>query len=122
MNAIIVVAAFFSIGFGIFGIVNMKIARSEQARTKKLSIKGNMQNAKEYIDKEEYEIALQKYMYLRDSILEGNTTEGIEERITMCKRLDSISKIFYEQLTLVDSLSGSSNIDDLIIADSLINL
>ncbi|NJO89299.1 MAG: hypothetical protein HC831_10325 [Chloroflexia bacterium] len=61
-------------------------------------------------------------MYLRDSILEGNTTEGIEERITMCKRLDSISKIFYKQLSVVDSLSGSNNIDDLIIADSLINL
>ncbi len=122
VNIIIVAAALFSIGFGIFGIVNMKIARQEQARTKKLSINGNMRDAKEYVDKEEYEVALQKYMYLRDSILEGNTTEEIEERITMCKRLDSISNIFYKQLSITDSLSGSNNINDLIIADSLISL
>ncbi len=121
INIIIVIAAFFSIGFGIFGFVNMKIARTEQARTKQLSIKGNMRDAKEYVDKEEYEVALQKYMYLRDTILEGNTTEGIEERITLCKKLDSISKIFYAQLQIADSLSGSNNIKDLIVADSLIN-
>jgi hypothetical protein len=121
INIIIVIAAFFSIGFGIFGFVNMKIARTEQARTKQLSIKGNMRDAKEYVDKEEYEVALQKYMYLRDTILEGNTTEGIEERITLCKKLDSISKIFYAQLQIADSLSSSNNIKDLIVADSLIN-
>ncbi|NJO89300.1 MAG: hypothetical protein HC831_10330, partial [Chloroflexia bacterium] len=49
----------FSIGFGVFGIVNMQIARYQRDKTKELSIKGNMRDAKEYLDKEEYEVALQ---------------------------------------------------------------
>ena len=109
---IVSIAAVVSIAFGVFGIVNMQIAQQEQARTKQLTITGNLRDANAYVEQEEYEVAYKKYILLRDTILEGNTTPAIEKRIKKCKKLDSISKLFYADLNEIDSLIKSKEIAD----------
>lgn len=113
ITLIVGIAAVVSIAFGIFGWVNMRKAQNEQARTKELTITGNLRDAYAYVEREEYQVAYKKYILLRDTILEGNTTPAIEKRIKKCMKLDSISKLFYNDLDAVDSLLKSDKIEDL---------
>jgi len=123
---IVSIAAVISIAFGVFAGVNMRIAQEEQAKTKaeqartlELTITGNLRDANAYVEREEYEVAYKKYILLRDTILEGKTTEAIEKRINKCKELDSISKLFYNDLDEIDSLIKSTEIVDLQKAGNL---
>ena len=89
ITTVIGIAAVFSIAFAVFGFVNMNKAEKEQERTQQLTIKGNLKDGKTYIKEEKYEEAMNKFLYLRDTILEGQTTEEIQEQIKYCKEQDS---------------------------------
>ena len=59
---------------------------------------------------------------MRDTILEGVSPEGINERIVECNELDRISQLFYQRLIETDSLIKLTQISELIKADSLFKL
>ena len=114
---IVSIAAIISIIFGIFGFVNMKKAQKNEKKTKELVITGYLRDAQAYVDKEEYEVALQKYEYLRDSL--DSNTPAVQKRIEKCKHLDSLNRIFYKNIIIADSLLKTQKVENLIKTDSL---
>ena len=117
---IVSVAAMVSIAFGIFGLWQMKIAekalteaeiQKEFALQKEKQIKKNatsyyLRDANSYLQQKEYKIAMEKYIYLRDTLMQGETTTAIEEKITECKQLIDKNQAFYD---LMDKAKLFSN-------------
>ena len=101
---IVSIAAIVSIAFGIFGFVYMRIAQNERDKTKNLTIMGNMRDAQAYMDKEEFEDAIEKYVYLRDTILDRKNPEPYDKKIAECRQLDSLKKIFDQNISTIDSM------------------
>ena len=101
---VVTIALIVSLAFGIWGYSNLQMVKEERDLTEKLTVTGNLRDAQNYVNDEEYQIALQKYLYLRDTILQGQTTTNIEESLLECKRLNSLSKTYYKLLNEADSL------------------
>jgi len=120
ITAIVSIAALFSIAFGIFGFVNMRVAEQEKDKTMELTTKGYLREGRSYMDKEEYEVAMLKFIYLRDSL--NSNTPAVQERIDTCRYLDSVSKIFYKELEVIDSLVKLGYIKNLQKTDSLLKV
>ena len=114
---IVSIAAVVAIAFGIFGFVNMRKAQESEQKTKDLTTKGYLRDARAYIDKEEYNNAMQKYLYLKDTL--NSNTEDVQKGIAECNHLDSISKIFYKNTDIADSLVKTGSIANYVKADSL---
>ena len=110
-------AAIISLTFGIFGFIYMEKAQKNEKEMKKLIINGVLQDAKIHKSKEEYNDAINKYIYLRD-VLKTDTID-VKKEINKCKQLDSIRIIFYNHITLTDSLIETKNIINYIKVDSV---
>ena len=116
---IVSIAAVVSIIFGIFGFVNMLEAKKSEKKAQKLLKQNNLRDAQHYFDDEKFEIALGKYFYLRDTL--GFDIKGIEKRIDSCYVLDSISKLFYQNMILADSLIQKKDFENIKIAYEYFN-
>ncbi len=114
---IVSIAAVVSIVFGVFGFVNMIKAQKSEQKTKKLTTKGYLQDAQALINDEEYNNAIKKYLYLKDTL--NLKSKEIQKGINKCKKLDSISKIFYKNLKLADKLIKTKDMENYIKVDSL---
>jgi hypothetical protein len=100
---IVSIAAAVSIGFGIFGFVNMNKANDS---IRKLLIR----DAQNLIDAESYKGAENKYKELLNY---SDTTQAIYKRINECIYLDSISKIFNKKDSNIDSLIKFTDFESL---------
>ncbi len=117
---IISIAAIFSIVFGIFGFVNMKkaqkalikveeqrnIAQENEEKAKKANSKMRLAIIKEailYLEKGDYEVALVKFLYLKNSIYSDEPTPAIDKRIKKCK-------LMIEKDSVYNSLMDSAKI------------
>lgn len=118
---IVSIAALISIGFAIFGFLQMQNAISQQKETLRLTTEGYFKDAKALTLDEEFQKAIQKYVFLRDTILHGDSVNVINPLIEECEKLDSVKTIFDGNLKLCNSLLfDDTNDDNLKIVDSLI--
>ena len=106
--AIVGIAAVISILFGIFGFVNMKkaenalliadeqriIAQEKEDLIKKNATNYYLRDANSYLQQKEFKVALSKYIYLRDTLMQGESTPGIDKRIVECEALIVKNQVF----------------------------
>jgi len=98
---IVSIAAAISLGFAVFGFWQMnkaqkalfvaeeqkQLAEQREQQIKKATTDYYLRDAEAYISQREFRTALEKFIYLRDSIMLGETTEEIEKRIIECNEL-----------------------------------
>ena len=120
---IVSVAAVVSILFGIFGFVNMFKAQKSAKEAISSRIMGIQRDAQTHLDQERYELAKEKYKLLINTYKKypklNYDYEAVSKRIIKCRELDSLSKIFYENIDIADSLAKLTDIDNFVKADSL---
>ena len=109
---IVSVAAVISIAFGIFGFVNMIKAQKSEKKAVNSRIMGIQRDAQGHFDQERYKLAIEKYYILIETYKEypkrNYDYEAVDKKIIKCKKQDSISKIFYENIEILDSLQSNS--------------
>jgi len=93
---IVSIAAVVSIVLAIFALLQMQ-------KAKELTYKIGFKDAIAYFDKEEYDEALKKFVYMRDSV-GGQDDKTIQKYIIECQTMDSLKTLFYYNLAKADTL------------------
>jgi len=103
---IVSIAAIISLAFAIFGYVaNEKSKKSlKKAEEQTIIATESLEKVKNsfikeanlYIEIGEYELALQKFKYIKDTLMQGTTTDAIEKRILKCENLIAENKEFFD--------------------------
>lgn len=118
---IVSIAAIISVGFAIFGFWQMNKAKSalkvanektiiaeeqtEIANEAFLKIRSSfIKEAYLYLDAGEYKVAKEKFIYIRDSIAGGDTSNAIIKEIELCKFLET-EKIKFDSLDNLGDLA-----------------
>ena len=85
-------------------------AQDRENEIKKSTTNYYLRDAQVFLDQKKYEVAMKKYIYLRDSIMFGETTEAIENKIAICQNLIEKNKVYKNLATHVklDCLSLQS--------------
>ena len=101
---IVSIAAIISISLGIFGLWQMKIAKNALDESQKQTLiaveslekvkNSYIQAATLYFQNGEYKVALEKYEYLRDTLMQGQTTQAIEVGIKKCNEKIIDNKLY----------------------------
>ncbi len=117
---IVSIAAVISLAFAVFGFWQMDKALKSKAETIKATTDGYFKDAQALINQERFEEAMNKYFYLRDTILNERNSTTINQKIVECRTLDSISTLFYDNLNLSESKIIENTTNSLLEARKLL--
>ncbi len=83
-----------------------KIAEQKEKDLKEVTTRYYLRDALGFMDIKEYKSAMDKFIYLRDTILQGETTNAIEKRITECKNLMIYEQEYDSIMSIVKSFAN----------------
>jgi len=118
-------AVFFSVGFAIFGLWQKEIAKSREMETKIAFKDYYLTKADSHIKKEEYDLAISSYIFVRDSIfdeIEDEEKDWLDNKIDSCSALKQEYDAFMAVLNEADLLLKENEPESILRADSLLSL
>jgi len=114
--AIVSVAAIISISLAIWGFIQKniaekalitaeektKIAEQKEKETLEATINYYLGDASSSMKEKDYQAAMEKYLYLRNTIMKGETNDSIEVKIKKCQNLILYEQKYDSLMTLAD--------------------
>jgi hypothetical protein len=119
--AVVLVAAVISLAFGIFGMVMYQTAKKEKENAQnneqkviKMTTNYYLRDANAYLQQKEYKVAFGRYKYLRDTVMQGETTPAIEKRIKECDSLMKLKQLYDTLLYQANSYYVSNEFEKVV--------